>query len=170
MWLWFSKNQIRIRFSATFKSGLIPNATCAVHTVKSKSDTGHIWAKKSDSGHMQLQCERSLSVNFNTYSTTVVITDTAAQTVSISHIWCLISHIWCLISHIWCLMSHIWCLISHIWCLMSHISCLISHIWYLMSHISCLMSHIWCLMFHISCLMGEKHTQRQTTMHAHIHS
>jgi len=35
------------------------NATCAVHTAKSKSDMGHIWAKKSDSGHLQLQCDRS---------------------------------------------------------------------------------------------------------------
>ena len=35
------------------------NATCAVHTAKSKSDMGHIWAKKSDSGHLQLQSERS---------------------------------------------------------------------------------------------------------------
>jgi len=37
------------------------NPTCAVHTVKSKSDMGHIWAEKSDSGHLQLRSERSQS-------------------------------------------------------------------------------------------------------------
>ena len=47
-WFWFEN----VRF----------NATCAVHTVKSKSDMGHMWAKKSYSGHLQLQCECSLKV------------------------------------------------------------------------------------------------------------
>jgi len=60
------KNQIRIRFSTTFKvawfwfENIRFNATCAVHTAKSKSDMGHIWAKKKN--RIQVTCNCSVTV------------------------------------------------------------------------------------------------------------
>ncbi len=37
------------------------HAVCVVHTVMTKRDLSHVWAKKSGLGHICLQCERSLS-------------------------------------------------------------------------------------------------------------